>query len=141
MNKQIIIILVIIALMLLATMPTATSDANGGGKVWSDGYVGLTLNKIYRTDTVPPEFIRSPVERARPLEVGHDFVNINLTVTSIKGRHVLWFGGDNEAYSFLFDAKGDKYRVNFSSIEAVKLEYRGGGRRAFHMAAGEPYDP
>lgn len=69
MKKQILTIsvVIIITFMLLATMPPASSNANEDDKVWSDGYVELTLSKIYRTDTVPPELRRPP-------EVRHDFV-------------------------------------------------------------------
>ena len=82
----------------------------------SDGYVELTLNKMERTDTVPPEFIRSPLERARPPEEGHDFVVINLTLTRIEGRYVL-FGHS----SILFDDKGDDYTFNYTLVQGVTL--------------------
>ena len=72
MKKQILTISVVIALMFLATMPTGSSDANGSGKVWSDGYVELILNKMERTDTAP-EIFRQIVIARSPKE-GLDFV-------------------------------------------------------------------
>lgn len=70
-------------------------------EVWSDGYVELTLNKIYRTDTVPPDF-----ERVSSPKVGHDFVVINLTFTLIEGREVVAGGSP-----VLFDSEGNNYTV------------------------------
>jgi hypothetical protein len=70
-------------------------------EVWSDGYVELTLNKIYRTDTVPPDF-----ERVSSPKVGHDFVVINLTFTHIEGREVVAGGSP-----VLFDSEGNNYTV------------------------------
>ena len=107
MKKQILTLSVLIALILFATMPTASSNANEGNKVLSDGYIELTLNKMERTDTVPPEFITPPHLRALPPEAGHDFVVIKLTVTHIEGRHVLYGNPINS--SLLFDDKGDNY--------------------------------
>ena len=105
MGKRIQIISVAIALMFLATMPIASSDANEGGKVWSDGYVELTLNKMERTETVPPEFI-GPLDLAKPPpRDGHDFVVINLTATRIEGRYVV----PPSSSSILFDDKGNNY--------------------------------
>lgn len=106
MKKQILTISVIIALLFLATMPTASSDANKSGKVWSDGYVELTLNEMERTDTLPPEFFITPFERVRPPPVGQDFVVFNLTITRIEGRYnVLPSSSD----ILLFDDKGNNY--------------------------------
>lgn len=85
-------------------------------EVWSDGYVELTLNEIYRTDrtdAVPPEF-----EGVCPPEVGHDFVVINLTFTRIEGRDVV----DNLAESrdsgfpILFDAEGNDYNYTEGKV-------------------------
>lgn len=120
MKKQILIILIVIALLLLAIMRTTSLDTNEGGKVWSDGYVEVTLNKMERTDT-PPEIFRqyhSPKDK-------QDFVVINLTLAHIEGRHVLMHGKGNSGgeipKSFLFDSKGDKYT---GLITMTKIELR-----------------
>lgn len=114
MKKQILIIAVVIALMLLATMSTAGSDANDGGKVWSDGYVELTLNKMERTETIPLEFIFTQYF-SMPInwlfmgpKPEHDFAVINLTLTRIEGRSVLI-----DPYSILFDENGDYYTCGY----------------------------
>jgi hypothetical protein len=83
-------------------------------EVWSDGYVELTLNKMERTDTVPPEFTRSIFKRARPPKVGHDFVVINLTLTRIEGRHVL-----TGSSPILFDDKGNSYTCGYMVQEVI----------------------
>jgi hypothetical protein len=138
MIKPILITLVVIALIFLVTISTAGSYSNESGKVWSDGYVELTLNKMERTDTLPTEFIEfiTTPKWARTPEVGHDFVVINLTLTRIEGRYVLpviggelinptfvvhedryfLIGGEQVDFSLLFDAKGDNYTSNYKRV-------------------------
>ena len=115
MNEQIIITSVAIAL-LLATMSTASSIANVGGTVWSDGYVELTLNKMERTDSVPYDFQL----RRKPKE-GHDFVVINLTITRIENRYVLAAFPPNWP-SILFDEIDDEYTLvdGYTGIRSLR---------------------
>lgn len=95
MKKQILTISVVIALMFLATIPTASSDANESSKVWSDGYVWLT-SEMERTDTL---------------------VSINLTFTRIEGRYV----DQVTSEAVLFDDKGNNYTCDCVKVEGVNL--------------------
>jgi hypothetical protein len=82
-------------------------------EAWSDGYVELTLNEMYRTDTVPPEFegVSSP-------EVGYNFVVINLTFTHIEGRKVVTGGSP-----ILFDTEGNNYIEGWEVVEIGYLHF------------------
>ena len=101
--------------VILAIKPAASSDDNEGGKVWSDGYVGLTLYKMER----------------KPKE-GHDHVVVCPKFTRIEGRYVLLDLHKDIRGTFhtrkifdkslLFDVKGDKYTPTGYSISPISIE-------------------
>jgi len=107
----------ILQYVILATKPAASSDANEGGKVWSDGYIGLTLGEIER----------------KPRE-GDDRVLVHLTLTRIEGRYVLvdmYRGSGGKFYarkafdkSLLFDLEGDEYTPTGYSISPIPIEHQ-----------------
>jgi len=109
--------------VILAIKPAASLDDNEGGKVWSDGYVGLTLDEV-----------------ERKLKEGDDRVVVHLTITRIEGRHILverlkesmdfsgkfcTFGTGNGGIfdkSLLLDVKGDKYTPKGYSYQVIERQ-------------------
>lgn len=116
--------------------------------VWSDGRVGITIDKVERLDAMPPEFSDSPHLKASyapgnegisfvewggrpPPRDGYDYVALYLTIAHIEVEHVGYcvIGGifDREMQpSILIDAKGNRYQEKAFWSRGLRFRDQGG---------------
>lgn len=102
-------------------IPTSTLQE---GKLWEDIRIGIIVNKVEKAVVLSPEITEELglflKEMPKPAK-GNDLVYIQLTIVKIKNVHVISMGGRGDEKSFLTDAEGHKYSLNFCGVKGVEF--------------------
>ncbi len=94
------------------------------GKLWEDIRIGIIVNKVEQAVVLSPEITEELSlflkEMPKPAK-GNDLVCIQLTIVKITNVHVISLGRRGYEKSFLTDAEGHKYRLNFWGVKGVEF--------------------
>ncbi|MCJ7568552.1 MAG: hypothetical protein MUO58_13525 [Anaerolineales bacterium] len=82
---------------------------------WFDGRIGLSLDAIEETRTLPAEY-----EIADASE-GHTYLSIYLSVTRVEGVHLVYALGYEREKSVIHGANGQTYESAFGHFKGVKF--------------------
>jgi len=82
---------------------------------WFDGSIGLSLDAIEETRTLPAEY------EAADAREGHTYLSIYLSVTRVEGVHLVDAMGYEREKSVVYDANGQSYETAFFHFKGIKF--------------------
>jgi len=89
-------------------VPTEQTD-------WFDGRIGLSVDAIEETRTLPAEYDASDASE------GHTYLSIYLSVTRVEGAHLVDAMGYEREESVVYDANGQSYDIAFFHFKGIKF--------------------
>ena len=103
---------------------TPTPEPTPTPVVWSDGRIRIMLDKVERTNVLPPDITETPSQlparQVRTPADGHDYVCVYLTIARIENVHVVGLGhGDEE--STLRSDEGHEYQAALWNVRGVEF--------------------
>lgn len=104
---------------------TPTPEPTPTPAVWSDGRIGIILDKVERANVLPPDITETPSQLpARQVDTpteGHDYVCVYLTIARIENVHMDGRLGHGNEQPTLRDAEGHRYEVAFWQVSGLEF--------------------
>lgn len=95
-------------------------------KIWEDERIGITLDKLERTDSYPSE-LKTPGQEYSSAKEGYDFVFIHLTIAHIEGVHLGLVSKETtlvDAESREYKAANAKFPIQLKDLTDISAGYK-----------------
>jgi hypothetical protein len=100
----------------------ATENRKGASKVWEDARVGVTLDKVERSDDCYGSHLGA-MQKLRPPKKGYQYVCVYLTFKRITNVHVTRIGVFEKERTVLRDGDGHEYKLLTGAVRGVDFPF------------------